>query len=363
MGNIMSYYKAPIAIHPGETLKDILDEMKLSQAQLSGRTGLHVKTINEIIKGKNPITSETALKLSIVFGMSESFWNNLQRNYEETIARIALEKEIEKESKIAARFTCYNELVKHKYVEKATDLREKARFLLNFLGLTSFKYLERNYSVAFRKSSAGKVSKENLIAWLRCGELAASNIETRPFNKTKLKQMLPQIRKLNLLKPDEYSSKLRSLLAECGVAVAYVPYLKNTYVNGATRWLNPLKVLIQLTPRNKSEDILWFTLFHELCHVLKHGRKEGYISFWEDDYLNKNYKELEHEADSFASETLISGKEWDRFFGKGSFKHSEIINFARKTGVKPGIIAGRLAKETGNWARYSKFREKVDVGV
>jgi len=96
---------------------------------------------------------------------------------------------------------------------------------------------------------------------------------------------------------------------------------------------------------------------------LKHGRKEGYISFWEDDYLNKNYRELEREADSFASETLISGKEWDRFIGKGSFKHSEIINFARKTGVKPGIVAGRLAKETGNWARFSRFREKIEVGV
>jgi HTH-type transcriptional regulator/antitoxin HigA len=359
----MSDYKAPIAIHPGETLKDILNETGLSQAQLSGRTGLHVKTINEIIKGKNPITSETALKLSIVFGMSEGFWNNLQRNYEETLARIALEKEIEKESKIAARFTCYNELVKHKYVERTTDLKDRTRFLLNFLGLTSFKYLEKNYRVAFRKSSVGNVSKENLIAWLRCGEIAASVVETKPFNKAKLKQLLPKIRKLNLLEPDEYSIKLRHLLAECGVAVAYVPYLKNTYVNGATRWLSPSKVLVQLTPRNKSEDILWFTLFHELCHVLKHGRKEGYISFWGDDYLNRNFMELEHEADLFATETLIPAKGWDEFLESSSLRNSEIIGFAKKVGVKPGIVAGRLAKETGNWARFSKFREKVEVGV
>ena len=359
----MSDYRAPIAIHPGETLKDILNETGLSQAQLSGRTGLHVKTINEIVKGKNPITSETALKLSIVFGMSEGFWNNLQRNYEETLARIALEKEIEKESKIATRFTCYNELVKHKYVERTTDLKEKARFLLNFLGLTSFKYLEKNYRVAFRKSSTGQVSKENLIAWLRCGEIAASVIETKPFNKAKLKQLLPKIRKLNLLGPDEYSIKLRHLLAECGIAVAYVPYLKNTYVNGATRWLSPSKVLVQLTPRNKSEDILWFTLFHELCHVLKHGRREGYISFWEDDYLNKNFMELEHEADLFATETLIPKKEWSDFFEDSSLKDSEIIKFAKAIGIKPGIVAGRLAKETGHWARFSKFRGKVEVGM
>ena len=359
----MSDYKAPIAIHPGETLKDILEETGLLQAQLSGRTGLHVKTINEIIKGKNPITSETALKLSIVFGMSEGFWNNLQRNYEETIARIDLEKNIEKELKIAEKFTCYNELVKYKYIEKTTELKERARSLLNFLGLTSFGYLEKNYSVAFRKSSAGKVSKENLIAWLRCGELAALSTETKTFKKDRLKKMLPEIRKLNLLKPDEYSLELKSLLAECGVAIAYVPYFKNTFVNGATRWLNPSKVLIQLTPRNKSEDILWFTLFHELCHVLKHGRKEGYISFWEDNYLNKNFMELEDEADLFASEILIPSKEWKKFYENSSLKHSEIINFAKQVGVKSGIVAGRLARETGKWARFSKLREKVEVGI
>ncbi len=359
----MSDYKAPIAIHPGETLKDILEETGLSQSQLSGRTGLHVKTINEIIKGKNPITSETALKLSIVFGMSEGFWNNLQRNYEETIARIALEKEIEKELNIAEKFTCYNELVKYKYIEKTTKLKERARFLLNFLGLTSFRYLEKNYSVAFRKSSTGKVSKENLIAWLRCGELAALSTETKAFKKDRLKKMLPEIRKLNLLKPDKYSSELKSLLAECGVAIAYVPYFKNTYVNGATRWLNPSKVLIQLTPRNKSEDILWFTLFHELCHVLKHGKKEGYISFWEDNYLNKDFMELEEEADLFASGILIPTKEWNMFYDNSSLKHSEIIGFAKQVGVKSGIVAGRLARETGNWARFSRLRQKVKIGV
>ena len=103
----------------------------------------------------------------------KAFWNNLQRNYEETIARIALEKEIEKELKIAEKFTCYNELVKYKYLERTTELKERARFLLNFLGLTSFRYLEKNYSVAFRKSSAGNSikGKSDCVVTLRgtCG--------------------------------------------------------------------------------------------------------------------------------------------------------------------------------------------------
>ena len=48
----MSEYKAPIAIHPGETLKEILEAEKMSQVQLSTRTGLHPVTISNILSEK-----------------------------------------------------------------------------------------------------------------------------------------------------------------------------------------------------------------------------------------------------------------------------------------------------------------------
>ena len=62
----MSHYIPPIAIHPGETLLEFLEGEDMTQVQLANRTGLTTKTINEIIKGKNPVSHETALKLSIV---------------------------------------------------------------------------------------------------------------------------------------------------------------------------------------------------------------------------------------------------------------------------------------------------------
>jgi plasmid maintenance system antidote protein VapI len=65
----MSGYKAPIAIHPGETLKEILVTEKMSQIQLSGRTGLHPVTISNILSGRDPILPDTALRLSLVFNI------------------------------------------------------------------------------------------------------------------------------------------------------------------------------------------------------------------------------------------------------------------------------------------------------
>ncbi len=66
----MKVFVPAIAVHPGKTLYEILDERRMTQAEHSKRSGLTTKTINEIVQGKNPITPETAIKFSAVFGMS-----------------------------------------------------------------------------------------------------------------------------------------------------------------------------------------------------------------------------------------------------------------------------------------------------
>ena len=71
------------AVPPGETLKETLETIGMSQAELAERTGRPKKTINEIIMGKSAITSETALQLERVLGVPASFWNNLERNYKD----------------------------------------------------------------------------------------------------------------------------------------------------------------------------------------------------------------------------------------------------------------------------------------
>jgi addiction module HigA family antidote len=79
-------FQPDFAIPPGETLKETLETIGMSQSDLAERTGRPKKTINEIIMGKAAITSETALQLERVFGIPASFWNNLERNYRERLA-------------------------------------------------------------------------------------------------------------------------------------------------------------------------------------------------------------------------------------------------------------------------------------
>ena len=69
-------------IHPGEVLRDELDEVGLTQAALAKHIGVLPKTINEICRGKRGISAEMAVKLSRALGGSPQFWLNLQNNWE-----------------------------------------------------------------------------------------------------------------------------------------------------------------------------------------------------------------------------------------------------------------------------------------
>ena len=77
---------------PGVTLLDLLEERGMTQAELAERTGRPLKTINEIIKGKAAITSETAIQLERALGTPAEFWSQREANYRAYLAR---QKELE----------------------------------------------------------------------------------------------------------------------------------------------------------------------------------------------------------------------------------------------------------------------------
>ena len=68
-------------VHPGEVLKDELDEVSLTQSALAKHIGVLSKTINEICRGKRGISAEMAMKFSKALGGSPQFWLNLQNNW------------------------------------------------------------------------------------------------------------------------------------------------------------------------------------------------------------------------------------------------------------------------------------------
>ena len=73
-------------IHPGETLREDLDVLEMSAAELARRIEVPVNRITEILNGRRAVTGDTALRLGRFFGTSGEFWLNLQKIYELRLA-------------------------------------------------------------------------------------------------------------------------------------------------------------------------------------------------------------------------------------------------------------------------------------
>ena len=84
-------YRPDYVSPPGETLIETIRALRMSQADLAERTGRSRKTINEIIKGKAPITPKMPLELEKVLGVPASFWNNRERRYREYLTQMEIQ--------------------------------------------------------------------------------------------------------------------------------------------------------------------------------------------------------------------------------------------------------------------------------
>jgi HTH-type transcriptional regulator/antitoxin HigA len=81
-------FEPDYAVPPGETLKETIEFLGMTQKELSARTGLSVQSLNRILKGEQPISYETANILELVLNVPASMWNKLEAQYREQLIKI-----------------------------------------------------------------------------------------------------------------------------------------------------------------------------------------------------------------------------------------------------------------------------------
>jgi hypothetical protein len=138
--------------------------------------------------------------------------------------------------------------------------------LLNFFEVSSpesWRTVWNAYSVAYRQTHAFAVREESVAAWVREVEIQARAFPLRNFDEHVFVASLPKLKSLSRRRVDEtMMTVLQETCANFGVAVVIVPELPNTGISGCARWLTDTKALVGLTLRYKTDDQLWFTLFH-----------------------------------------------------------------------------------------------------
>ncbi len=338
-GTARYVYEPDYAVPPGASLQETIDSLGMTQRDLALRTGMSPKTINEIVKGKAPITPDTSVLLERVTGVPARMWNNLETNYREQLARLADRQRLAGDPDWLNSVPT-KELIKRGVIAAQTDEVSLLHAVLRFFGVGSSEQWQRVWmqpAGAFRKSSKFAAQPEVVATWLRLGELEAQKVVTQTYDKAKFRAALDEIRTLTVEPPEVFQPRMVELAAAAGVAVVFVPEIKKCPVSGVARWLAPEKALIQLSLRYKTDDQFWFSFFHEAGHILNDPKKEVYIDTDDDE------DGCEARADQFAANLLIPAEHRSLLMSLRA--GPAIQQFARTLGISPGIVLGRLQKE------------------
>ncbi|MBN1319631.1 MAG: HigA family addiction module antidote protein [Thermoleophilia bacterium] len=330
-----------LAIPPGEYLAEVLDDLGMTQADLARRMGRPAQAINEIVRGSKSLTPETALQLERVVGVAAHIWLGLEAEYRLALARQADARQLVQETQLLDAFP-YRQMVELACVPPVRRAEDKVQELRRFFGVASLAQLGQvpAYAPAFRVGGgARRPSEYGLAAWLHCGHVLAREVEVVPFHEAALRAALPEIRRLTLAPTERLAATLRSRLAECGVVFALFPHFPKTYAQGATFWITPReKAVVLSSVRGKWADIFWFSLFHELGHLLLHGN----ATFVEIESQRETRDAAEEEADAFARDALVPADAYTAFVEARDFSDAAIARFATSVEIHPGVLVGRL---------------------
>ena len=198
-------------------------------------------------------------------------------------------------------------------------------------------YATLQSNTAFRTSATFESRPAAVAAWLRRGEIIADAITCRRWSPERFRQALSDIRPLTRKRePDAFFPTLQKSCAECGVAVAVVRAPQGCRASGATRFTGRTKALLQLSFRYLTDDQFWFTFFHEAAHLLLHNHADLFL-----EGVAPSSTKQEEEANEFAAEILIPKRHAAELSALRA-DHHQVLRFAKKVGVSPGIVVGQL---------------------
>ena len=345
--------------HPGELLLSKIGELGMKQKELAIRTGMSEKHISTVINGTKDISASFARKLDIALGEEIGTWAKHQADYDDYMAKLEEENGITDEE--VGILKTMKEIVDffleigimHNHcgnTEKIIQLRK----ILCVNNLSVIPQITYNAAYRAQIKSSTNINPYVLFAWQRMCELATEKITViKPFDREQLITKIPEIKKLMFENnPNIMIVKLKELFCNCGVAFNVVHHFRGAPVQGFIKQTESGKVILCVTIRGKSADKFWFSLFHEIGHLINGDMSARFVDF---DTVKS---EIEERADIFARDTLIVPNLY-RDFVESEKYHSltEIKVFSLLIGVPHWIIIGRLHND--GWLDCSYFAHEA----
>ena len=286
--------KTYIATPPGATVREQLQNRGMTQKEFAARMDMSEKHISKFINGEVLLTPDMAMRLEMVLGLPAHFWMNLESIYREKLCLVEEENAMDEDIAFLKNFP-YSTMAKYKWVQATRKPKEKVIALRKFFELVKLTLLSRRSipGIAYRCQAADEKMDYALLAWAQKAKLEARHMKTAPVDLKALQDALPKIQSMTTLPPKDYSLELQELLANAGIALVFLPSIKGTFLHGAT-FYDSERIVVGLPICEKDSNKFWFSLFHELGHILL-----GHINSQETTPAE------EEEANLFAKNLLL----------------------------------------------------------
>ncbi len=345
-----------LIIHPGETLKEMLENRGMSQRELAVRTDVTEKHISNIVNCQKPISVSFAKKLEYALGVEASFWINLQSNYDKELADFEEVNSISKDELEIIKNL--NDIINYlKQLDLLDQNSNDAMLVIELRKLLNVSSLVRipeiSQTGAYRLATDTSVDPYVLFTWLRMCDLVINRQKVHnELDIEKLKRRIPLIKDLMFEDVNKIKSKLKEYFNECGIKFAIVKYFRGAPVQGVIKRNTDGTLSLIMTVRRKFAGIFWFTLFHEIGHILNGDIEDELIDY---DFADS---EIEEKANEFASETLIEPNAYKQFIKNNDFSLEEITCFCTNHNIPNYILIERLQKD--QYISYNQYAsEKV----
>lgn len=332
-------YKPFINIGPGFYIEEELESRGWSKGDLATILGMSQTPVSEMIHNKRPITFETAKLLGKAFGQSPQYWLNLYTNY-----RLREEETSEAEAQVEIKAQILThmpvaDMVKKGWLPKWNgNLSKLVKSVKDFWGIDEldFSFMDAQTTLAFRKSEAfDRYNQHFAFTWYHMAKKCAIKYEAEKYDRKKLTRIANELAEYSYY--DDGIECLIDDLNRAGVKFLVLPHLEKTYTDGAAFWDGDNPVIVW-TGRYKREDNFWFTVAHEIAHILLHLRSKA--SFFIDcEHMGTDGKE--DEANLFA-ERSIKRDEILEFLKGSKITSVRVRKCSEQIKISPALIVGQL---------------------
>lgn len=343
--------------HPGFYIREELEARGWTQRDLAYILGTPEQAVNMILSGKRGISPEMAKALGEAFSVNPELFANLQRSYDMSRARNP-DPGVGRRARLQSAYPV-REMIKRGWLQD-TDAAMLEVQMARFFEVANSNDIP-HVEYAARKSTHHDETEPAQLAWLFRVRQIARTMVVPKYSEKALREAVPRLRAL-LVDPEE-ARHVPRVLAECGIRLVIVECLPNAKIDGVCFWLDKQSPVIGLSMRFDRIDNFWFVLRHEIEHVLrKDGQSREIIDVnVEGDAGERDLPEEERAANEAAADFCVPQLDMDSFVARKApfFAERDIIGFARRISVHPGLVVGQIRKRTGRWDFLARHLVKV----